>query len=345
MDQLSAHLDRAWDLVHRGDYAGAMHSAEKSLEMDPDSAEVHHLMGYIRAHEGRADEAIEHYERAIELDESFVEAMLNAAEVRIHPMRDWDGAIKLIDDALDWIEDAEEEADATLVKIDALIGKGDLEGARRALDALPEGPFQNPALGFLIGRARFEIGDVDAATPWLRRAVEQDGGNAEAQYFYGLVLQQKGDLRGASVAFLQARDAELRLANGKGPMLPADQFERRIQAAIRRVPPSYAHVIDGALVIASELPGAEVVAEGVDPRLPVLLDDLSSPDEAPRVGRVFIYQRNVERGVSSPLQMEEEIARALAEEIAHTFPELAADAAAVAEDDGASGSTGGSQAN
>ena len=98
-------------LVTRGDLSGAMKSAEKSLEIDETAPEVHNLMGFIRAHEGRAEEAVEHYERAIELDESFVEAMLNAAEVKLHPLRDWDGAIAMIDEALDWIDDAEETAD------------------------------------------------------------------------------------------------------------------------------------------------------------------------------------------------------------------------------------------
>src|SRR4051812_47623066 len=32
MDQFTAHLDRGWDLVNRGDFAGALISAQKSLE-------------------------------------------------------------------------------------------------------------------------------------------------------------------------------------------------------------------------------------------------------------------------------------------------------------------------
>ena len=30
MDQLSAHLDRGWDLVHRGDAQGAASSAQRA---------------------------------------------------------------------------------------------------------------------------------------------------------------------------------------------------------------------------------------------------------------------------------------------------------------------------
>lgn len=321
MDQLSAHLDRAWDLVARGDHAGAMRSAEKSLEIDPDAPEVHNLMGYIRAQEGRGDEALEHYQRAIELDESFVEAMLNAAEVCVHPLHDWDRAIALVDDALDWIEDAEEMADAMLLKVDAMLGKGDRESASAVVAALPEGPFENAGIAFSIGRARFETGDASGAEPWLRSAVEKEPRHAEAHYYLGLVLAERGDARAASIAFLCSRDAELR-APAPPPLVGVDAFERRVQAAIARLAPEVARVIEGALVIVGDLPGAEVVAEGVDPRIPVLLDDLSPEGEPARAGRVFVYQRNLERITPGPVELEPEIARAISDEVAHVFPEL-----------------------
>ena len=89
MDQFTAHLDRGWDLVARGDYAGALLSAQKGMELDGESPEVHNLMGFIQAAEGNAEDALEHYRQAVELDDTFVEAMLNAAEVLIHPLADY----------------------------------------------------------------------------------------------------------------------------------------------------------------------------------------------------------------------------------------------------------------
>jgi tetratricopeptide (TPR) repeat protein len=321
MDQLSAHLDRAWDRVGRGDLAGAWRSAEKSLELAPDDPEVHNLMGYIRAQEGRAEEALEHYERATELDETFVEAMLNAAELKIHPLRDWEGALRLIEEALDWIEDPEEQADAMLLKVDALLGLGDREAARQVLRALPEGPFEGAAIPFAIGRAHFEVGEGELAEPWLRQAIERDPRHGDAHYYLGLVLQERGDARGAALSFLHARDADLR-AGARFDATPVQVFERKVQAAIRKLPEHIARVIDDALVIVGDLPGAEVVAEGLDPRIPVLLDDLSPEGAAPRAGRVFVYQRNVERDLGLA-DIEDEIARALREEIEYVFPEVA----------------------
>jgi len=309
--------------VSRGDLAGAMVSAQKSLEIDAQSPEAHNLIGYIFAAEGKAEDALEHYKQAIELEESFVEAMLNAAEVMIHPIADFDGALEMIEDALDFAETDDEIADAMLLKFDALLHRGDRESAARVVAALPEGPFENAHLEFLIGRAKFEVGDVDGAEPRIRAAVDRDPGNPESQYYLGLVLEARGDLRGATVAFLQSRDLDLKAVRPPWS-LPEDQFEKRVQAAIHRLSAPLADSLEGALVVVADLPGAEVVAEGVDPRLGVLVDDVSPEGQPPRAGRVFVYQRNVERVASGIVEIEEEILRSLEQELRAAIPELAA---------------------
>jgi tetratricopeptide (TPR) repeat protein len=324
MDQLSAQLDRAWDLISKGDLAGAMRSAEKSAELDPEAPEAHHLLGYVSAMDARPEDAIEHYKHAIELDESFVEAMLNAAEVYLHPLHQWDEAIAVVEDALEWIIDDEELADALLLEFDAYLGKGDRDAAKRLVARLPRGPFGNSALTFAVGRAHFEVGDLDTAATYVEKAIEQDAQNSDALYYSGLIAEQRGDHRAMAIAFLRARDAELRNRAPGQPEIATSDFEARVQSAIRSLPEPLAHTLEGALVIVCDVPGAEVVAEGVDPRTPLLLDDVSPEGESPRAGRAFIYQRNVERvsGTSAD-EAEGELVRALTDEILHTFPELA----------------------
>jgi len=320
MDQLTAHLDRGWDLVSRGDLAGALVSARKSLELDAESPEAHNLVGYIQAAEGNAEDALDHYRQAIDLDDTFVEAMLNAAEVLVHPLRDYDEALRLVEDALELMENDDELADAMLLRVDILLHRGDQDAARRTVGALPDGPFDNPGLEFLVGRARFEVGDLEGADPLVRKAAADDPSNAEAQYYLGLVLEAREDLRGAALAFLRAREQDLRLPPPAWSV-PAEQFEQMVQSAILRLPRALRDTLEGALVVVGDVPGAEVVADGVDPRLAVLLDDVGTGP--PRVGRAFVYQRNVERMSSGPLDVEEEIAAALERELATVFPTLA----------------------
>ncbi|MDB4991273.1 MAG: 4Fe-4S ferredoxin, iron-sulfur binding protein, partial [Myxococcaceae bacterium] len=113
--------------------------------------------------------------------------------------------------------------------------------------------------------------------------------------------------------------------------LSASNFERRVQNAVRKLPTALAETIDGALVVVSDIPGPEVVAEGVDPHVGVLIDDLQDASGRPlvgdaqpeRAGRVFVYQRNVERWADNAGELEDEILHTLEQELALTFPQLA----------------------
>src|SRR5258708_695632 len=182
MDQLTAHLDRGWDLAQHGDAHGAEASARQALSIDPNAPEVHNLLGYIAALAGEAEEAVEHYKNALALDEGYFDAMLNAAEVLVHPLADFDNAIEMCDEALSWAETDEETADALLIKVDALISKRDDDGARKALVAMPTGPFESERYEFLIARAHFEVGEVDRASELIERTITRDDTHAEAHY-------------------------------------------------------------------------------------------------------------------------------------------------------------------
>lgn len=322
MDQLSAHLDRGWDLVHRGDLQGARRSAEKSVEMDAEAPEAHNLLGYVCAVLGDSETALEHYRQAIALDESFIEAMLNAAEVLIHPVHDFDAAIALIDEALDWAEDEEEIADALLLKFDAYAHRGDDEAARRVLKTLPEMADASGRVSFLVGRAYFEIGDLAAARKHLERAVELEGSHADARYYLAMTLDGLEQRDAATLEFLRCRELDLALPRVHWS-LPVAAFERRVRAAIEQLEPPLRTVLEGALIIVVEAPGAEVVAEGVDPRAPLLLDARSGQGSEPRAGRAFVYQRNVERQCEDGAVLEEELIEVLRAEIGATFPTLA----------------------
>jgi tetratricopeptide (TPR) repeat protein len=325
MDQLSAHLDRGWDLVHRGDFEGARRSAEKSVEIDPEAPEAHNLLGYVCAVLGDSETALEHYRQAIALDESFIEAMLNAAEVLIHPVHDFDAALSLIDEALDWAEGDEEIADALLLKFDCYAHRGDDESARRVLKSLPDVASANGRVSFLVGRAYFEIGDLAAARKQLERSVELEGEHADSHYYLAMTLDGLEQRDSATIEFLRCRELDLAAPRVHWAM-PSSQFERSVRSAIDQLDPPLKAVLDGALIVVVDAPGAEVVAEGVDPRAAVLLDARAVPGSAApeaRATRAFVYQRNVERLCEDAAALEEELVEVLKAEIGATFPSLA----------------------
>jgi tetratricopeptide (TPR) repeat protein len=316
-------LDRGWDLIHRGDLEGAQRSAEKSVELDAESPEAHNLLGYVSAALGNHETALEHYRQAIALDDSFVEAMLNAAEVLIHPLHDFGAAISLIDEALGWAEGDDEVADALLLKFDAYMHQNDRDSAKKVLKTLPEGELESPRLDFLVGRAFFEVSELEQAKAHLTRALEREPEAADIHYYMGLLLDAEGAHEGATVSFLRCRELDSGAARPQWG-LSQGQFERQLRRAIERLAPEQRDVLDGALVVVSDLPGAEVVADGVDPRAAVLLDGVAERDAAPRAGRAFVYQRNIERMCEGPPKLEDELLRLLELEIEATFPALAA---------------------
>src|SRR5258708_15263530 len=319
-DQLTAHLDRGWDLAQKGDGPGAIACAKRALELDPQSPEVHNLMGYAAALEGEAEEALEHYRLAIALDETYFEAMLNAAELLIGPLGDFDGAIVQIEQALDYAETNEEVADCILLKVDAVMAKGDYEEAKRAMKMLPDGPFSGHSYLFLIGRAWYELGQIDKAAPLIEQAVKADPHSADAHYYLGLVRDEQGDPRGAAEAHLRSRALEALRA--PPPWAPSPEtFAAIVRGAIEKLHLVLARYVREAEVYVVDLPGAELVVDGIDPRALLALDTPPTDGAAPTRVRIFVYQRNVERAAGSVEAMDAELAGALEREVTAVFLE------------------------
>ena len=283
-------------------------------------------MGYLLAAEGKLDEALDHYQRAIELDEGYLEAILNAAELLLE-LGSFPEAYELTEDAFDLAATEDDVADALLLRVDVLLAAGRRDEAAEVVARLPTGPFEAEHLDFHVGRARFEIGDLEGAAALIEATAMERGNRAHPDVFYylGLIREAKHDVRGATIAFLQCRDMDLGMPRPSW-WEPLERFERRVGKALRSLPPPLAELAEGALVLIDEVPGAEVVSEGLDPRLPVLADDIplrpsgdTTTEEGEPLRRIFVYQRNVERMVPSPDRVDAAIRLALAEELRHAF--------------------------
>lgn len=325
VDQLSAHLDRGWDLAQKGDASGASACARRALELDPQSPEVHNLLGYAAALAGEPEEAIEHYRQAIALDDTYFEAMLNAAEVLMYPLGEWDEAVALCDDALLLAETSEETLDSILLKVDALLGKGDQQGAKKAMAQIPAGPFKGKSYSFLIGRAFYEVGEIEKASPLIEEAVREEPAHADAHYYLGLIRDDRGDGRGAVEAFLKSRSLDL--AKAPAPWSPTPEaFATIVQDVLSKTDTLLARHVQQAEVYIVDVPGAELVVDGMDPRALLILEAPhhhhgNNNGGAAAIGRLFVYQRNVERAAGSLDGLEDELTRALEREIQAVFAE------------------------
>jgi tetratricopeptide (TPR) repeat protein len=321
VDQFSAHLDRGWDLAQRGDAHGAAACARQALDIDPDSPEGHNLLGYATALGGDAEEALGHYRHAIALDETYFEAMLNASELLV-PLGEFDEAISMTMDAETLAETAEEKTDCILLRVDALLSKGDDAAAKAQLARVPEGPYANPMHAFLVGRAYVELGAHAKARPLLEDAVTRDANNADAHYYLGLALEDSGNQTASGQEFLKTR-----LLDGQRPPAPWSpthlEFEAMVAGALAELDPALSRHLRQARVHCVDLPGCEWVIEGLDPRAPVMVDRRDDTGDV----RVFVYMRNLERSGQHPEAMQTELHSALQREVAQLFGDSKADIA------------------
>lgn len=304
--------------MQRGDPRGAEVSARRALELDNQSAEAYNLLGYVAALKGEYEEAIDHYRQAIALDDTYLEAMLNAAEVYVHPLGEFEEAISMCDQSLDLAETDDEAVDALLLKFDALLGKGELEAAATVCRQFPSGPFENPNHVFLVGRAHYEIGDVAQAAPMIEEAIKVTPRNPEALYYLGLVRDEQGATQAATAALLRSRDLDLEMAPPSWT-LSRETFELTARHAFDKLEDALKALVPEHEMYVADVPGVELVVDGVDPRALILVD-VGAPDRTSPV-RIFVYQRNIERLAGALEQVETEITLSLERELSASFLE------------------------
>lgn len=335
MDQFSAHLDRGWELVQRGDPRGAEVSARRALELDGESPEAFNLLGYVSALQGDFEDAVDNYQQAIALDDCYLEAMLNAAEIMIHPLADFGAAERMCDEAIELAETDDERVDTLLLKFDALLGQEQIVAAKDLCGRFPPGPYDNPAHAFLVGRALYEVGEVQRAIPLIEEATRSNGDSADAFYYLALVLDEQGRAAEATRAFLRSRELDL-----AAPAMPwsvsTDTLHKATQRAVESLEPDLRQWVALEQLFVAEAPGVEVVIDGVDPRAVLLVDSVAAevPETDPSVdrqatsatahlvpgsARVIVYRRNLERMAGALDHIEEEIASALRRELAAHF--------------------------
>ncbi len=322
MDQFSAHLDRGWDLVQRGDPQGAEHSARRALEIDSQSPEAYNLLGYVAALQGNYEDAVDNYRQAIALDDTYLEAMLNAAEVYIHPLADFEEALLLCGQALELSETDDELVDALLLSFEAHLGQGNLEMAKEVCRRFPKGPFENPSHTFLVGRALYEVGEVEQAAQLIEESLKSSGANPDAHYYLGLIRDERGDVAGATQAFLQSRELDLEYPAAPWS-LSRETFQRSVENALSELEPAIRAYLRPAELYVADVPGVEVVVDGVDPRATILLDAIQGDTAEQPTARVFVYQRNVERVAGGLEGLETEIAASLTREVEALFQDAA----------------------
>ena len=311
MDRFNAHLDRAWDLVSKGDTTKALVSAQRALEIDTESPEVHNLIGYIRAMDGELEEALQSYRHAMVLDDEYIDPVLNTAELLVHPDADPKEAIRLIRNVSGAIE-GPEVVEAILLEVDALLNLGSIDEARQRLADI-EGPETLPVCyAVFIGRALYETGDSKGAKVFLEKASTQEPLNPDAWYYLGLIARDEGLRVDAVKYFTKTLDADesIPVPPWAKHMEPAESLVKR---AIAELEEKDRATLNGTELVVVTAPTKTQVQDEIDPRQVVFIEGI---DPARGIfNRLWIFVRNISRAGVLPENAVQELARMIHNEI------------------------------
>ncbi len=173
-------------------------------------------------------------------------------------------------------------------------------------------------------RLRLDLGETDVATAQLRDLTSMFPEEADAWYLLGEAHLRNQDVRRAAEASL--RTLELDARSELPAWLPsASIIQRRVLQALRRADVSAirdAVTSDQPIaLLIQERPAPELVAEGIDPRLPALsLGTKSDPAaEQLTLTGLAIYVANIARVCRDTSQFEDELRLSITDELEAFF--------------------------
>lgn len=238
----TAHLDRGWSLLDRGDLTQARNSAHQAHRLRPEVPDAAMLMAAIALAEGEPDSALDWYEKAIEIDGEYVEAQLAAAQVLLYDLDDPARAIERAEQARELDEATPlDRLDLGLLELEALVSLGQHEQAQARLAVLPNlGVIEElfdaqttrersaellGSLGWLgdpselddvdlpfgrhvqiavrVAQLHIDLGHPSDALPWLRGLVNRLEHDPELWYLFNEAAFLAGDPVAAAHAALQ----------------------------------------------------------------------------------------------------------------------------------------------
>src|SRR5262249_33079484 len=323
--KISAHLDRGWDLCEKGDFGGAEKSARMILRLDKGAPEGYLLLGAIANGRGDPEAALAQFERAMEIDPSYLEPILHAAETCLCALDDAERACELAQLALEHTgDDPNLFADALLIKADAELSAGQDEAARATLSELPEDGLEDPGVHLRAGRLWLDLGAPARAERALRRVLDASSDDGDAWHALGMVAEARGVQREMVKCWRKVRELDLR--DRRVPWaLGEAAFEKIAEQALFELPERIRALLSNVPILVSDYPSLEIVAEGNDPRMMGFFSGVPYPEKSTLGGAaahldcIFLYQRNIERASRTKAEMLEEIRTTLLHETGHFF--------------------------
>jgi tetratricopeptide (TPR) repeat protein len=240
----------AWGERAAGEQAAGSPRSQRDLEIlrglarriNPNDAGAHNNLGVVYYNKGLYEDAVQHFEHALEIDPRMQVAERNL-QIAYFGTGYFERLVAQLTELLDRNPDDTEARDQ-LAR--ALYNSGDNAGAIRELRQLLVARPDDAALYQRLARAELKRGDLDVALTALRHAEAHDQNNARVKFMIGEALYQRGRSAEAREPLERAIALDPRLADAYHLLAfvygDLGEVERANRAAMRasELNPSYA---------------------------------------------------------------------------------------------------------
>ena len=204
--------------VQKGEFDEAIAHFQKALEINPDLDEARNNLGNILAQRGQVNEAIEQFKLALKIDPTYADAHYNLGNSLVQKGQ--------LDQAIEQFRSALKInpylADAHFCLGNALAQKGEwdeaIEHFQKSLEINPNDAEAQTNLGYAL----FQKGQVNEGIEHYHQALKINPDYATAHTDLGAALLQKGEVNEAIAEFQEVvrlnprdRDAQTNLANAQ----------------------------------------------------------------------------------------------------------------------------------
>lgn len=234
-----------------------------------------------------------------------------------------EAASELADAALAAPLSDQDKAEGFVLRGQAALLLGDIASAREALADAAGLVADDPELLVDAGNLALALDAVGLGHRWFEEAVAIDSELADAHYGLGLVHQYSGAHAGQVESFERVR--QLDEAEPPPPWsMTEDEFADLAEAALAELPTAALERLENVPVLIEPAPTAELVAEGIEPRLlglfsGVPLPEKSSEGQQASLDSIQLFQRNLERACRNRAELATEIRITVLHETAHFF--------------------------
>jgi predicted Zn-dependent protease with MMP-like domain/thioredoxin-like negative regulator of GroEL len=321
-DQIELQIDAAWAAMDDGDVEEAQRLFDALRESAWDHPAVVMLGGELAAEREASEEAIELFLKAADMDPSWPDPLLAAADEVLTALGDPDRALELAERVIEGPEYPESaRVEAMLLSAAALLEGGDMEAASERLDEIEELDPEDPDQRHALAELWLEL-DPERAEAVYRDLLDEDGEDLDALWGVGMSLQLQD--RDPSEPWLEVRAREL-AAPPPALALTPEELEHIAEETLQELPESVRARLRDVPILIDDVPSEELVKDGVDPRLLGLFTGTPLPEKSALDGQstspdaAYLFLRNLAGACQSREELAEQVRITILHETAHFF--------------------------